>query len=146
MKQRINISKAHLGKLSILLQTPWNLILYTSLAVQWLTLRLGVWVQYLVGELRSHMPQGQKTKTWIRSNTVTNSVRNGASWGCRKHDSSTAQSALWPRTLCGSEGNSRFMTTSSQSNALLEHLLFGSPQHVTSLQFPLQTNEDQGLT
>ena len=38
----------------------------TSLAVQWLGLRLpmqGVWVRSLVGEIRSHMPHGQKTKT-----------------------------------------------------------------------------------
>ena len=38
----------------------------TSLAVQWLRFHLpmkGVQVQSLVGELRSHMPQGQKTKT-----------------------------------------------------------------------------------
>ena len=38
----------------------------TSLAVQWLRLRLpmqGVWVRSLVRELRSHMPCGQKTKT-----------------------------------------------------------------------------------
>ena len=38
----------------------------TSLLVQWLRLRLpmqGVRVQSLVGELRSHMPRGQKTKT-----------------------------------------------------------------------------------
>ena len=38
----------------------------TSLVVQWLRLRLpmqGVWVRSLVGELRSHMPPGQKTET-----------------------------------------------------------------------------------
>ena len=38
----------------------------TSLAVQWLRLRLPlqeVWVQSLAGELRSHMPRGQKFKT-----------------------------------------------------------------------------------
>ena len=38
----------------------------TSLVVQWLRLHLpmqGVWVQSLVGELRSHMLLGQKTKT-----------------------------------------------------------------------------------
>ena len=38
----------------------------TSLAVQWLGLHLpiqGVLVQSLVGELRSHMPRGQKNKT-----------------------------------------------------------------------------------
>ena len=37
----------------------------TSLAVQWLRLRLslqGVRVQSLVGELRSHMPQAKKIK------------------------------------------------------------------------------------
>ena len=32
-------------------------------------------VQSLVGELRSHMPQGQKTKTYSRSNIVTNSIK-----------------------------------------------------------------------
>ena len=38
----------------------------TSLAVQWLRLHFpmqGVRIQSLVGELRSHMPHGQKTKT-----------------------------------------------------------------------------------
>ena len=38
----------------------------TSLAVQWLRLRLpvqGVWVQPLVRELRSHMLGGQKNRT-----------------------------------------------------------------------------------
>jgi len=37
----------------------------TSLAVQWLRLHLpmqGVWVQSLVRELRSHMPEKQKRK------------------------------------------------------------------------------------
>ena len=29
-----------------------------------------------VRELRSHMPQGQKTKTWNRSNIITNSIRS----------------------------------------------------------------------
>ena len=40
-------------------------LLGTSLVVQWLRLNLpmqGVWVQSLVGELRSHTPHGQKTK------------------------------------------------------------------------------------
>ena len=38
----------------------------TSLLVQWLRLCLimqGVWVRYLVGEVRPHMPLGQKIKT-----------------------------------------------------------------------------------
>ena len=37
----------------------------TSLVVQWLRLHTtqGVWVRSLVGELRSHMACGQKTKT-----------------------------------------------------------------------------------
>ena len=38
----------------------------TSLVVQWLRLHLamqGVQIRSLVGELRSHMPHGQKTKT-----------------------------------------------------------------------------------
>ena len=42
----------------------------TSLAVQWLRLRLpmqGVWVQSLVGELGSHMPHGQKKQTNIKN-------------------------------------------------------------------------------
>ena len=49
-----------------------------SLVVQWLRLRLsmqGVWVRSLVWELRFHLPQGQKTKTQNRSNTVTNSMK-----------------------------------------------------------------------
>ena len=43
-----------------------NNFIGTSLAVQWLGLRLpmqGVRVRSLVGELRFHMPRGQKTKT-----------------------------------------------------------------------------------
>ena len=46
--------------------------------VQCLRLRLptqGTRVQYLAGELRSHMLQGQKTKTQNRSNIVTNSTK-----------------------------------------------------------------------
>ena len=34
-----------------------------------------VQVQSLVGELRSHMPQSQKTKTWNRSNILTNLIK-----------------------------------------------------------------------
>ena len=44
---------------------------------QWLRLCLpmqGVWVRSLVGELGSHMPQGQKATTQNRSNIVTNSI------------------------------------------------------------------------
>ena len=57
-----------------------NLIksLGTSLAVQWLQFPLpkqGLQVQSLVGELRSHMPRGQKAKTLNRSNAVTNSIK-----------------------------------------------------------------------
>ena len=50
----------------------------TSLVVQWLRLRLpkqGVKVRSLVGELGSHMPHGQKTRTYNSSNTVTNSIK-----------------------------------------------------------------------
>ena len=50
----------------------------TSLVVQWLRLHLpvqGGQVQSLVGELRSHIPQGQKTKTSNRSNIVTNPIK-----------------------------------------------------------------------
>ena len=50
----------------------------TSLVVQWFRLHLpvqGEQVQSLVGELRSHMPQGQKTKTQNRSNIVTNLIK-----------------------------------------------------------------------
>ena len=36
----------------------------------------GVWVRSLVGELRSHMPKGQKTKNIkSRSNIVTNAIK-----------------------------------------------------------------------
>ena len=35
----------------------------------------GVWVWFLVGELSSHMPYSQKTKTLNRSNTATNSTK-----------------------------------------------------------------------
>ena len=50
----------------------------TSLVVQGLTFHLplqGVKVQSLVGELRSHMPFGQKTKTSNRSDTLANSIK-----------------------------------------------------------------------
>ena len=50
----------------------------TSLVVQCLRLCLpmqGVWVQCLVGKLRSHMPWGQETKTENRNNIVTNSIK-----------------------------------------------------------------------
>ena len=36
----------------------------------------GVWVRPLIWELRSHMPQDQKTKTWNRSSVITNSIKN----------------------------------------------------------------------
>ena len=42
----------------------------TSLVVQWLRLSLpmqGRWARFLVGKLRSHMPHGQKIKTWNRA-------------------------------------------------------------------------------
>ena len=47
----------------------------TSLVVQWLRLlpTQRVQVRSLLGEPRSHMPLGQKGKTWNRSNIVTNS-------------------------------------------------------------------------
>jgi len=50
----------------------------TSLVVQWLRLHLpmlGVRVRSLIGELRSHIPHGQETKTLNRSNIVTNSIK-----------------------------------------------------------------------
>ena len=46
--------------------------------VQWLRLHLpvqGIQVQSLVRELRSHMPCGQKIKTYNRSNVVTHSIK-----------------------------------------------------------------------
>ena len=46
--------------------------------VQWLGLQLpmqGVQVWSLVGVLRSHIPGGKKTKTYNRSNIVTNSIK-----------------------------------------------------------------------
>ena len=45
---RVVLSKTNLG---------------TSLLVQWLTLHLPMQVRSLVGELRSHMPYGQETRT-----------------------------------------------------------------------------------
>lgn len=45
--------------------------------VQWLKLHLskqGVRVRSLLGELRPHMPGGQKAKTKNRSHTVTNAI------------------------------------------------------------------------
>ena len=58
--------------------TNSNIILLTSLVVQWLRLRLpmqevGVWP--LVREFRAYMPLGQETKTENRSNIVTNSIK-----------------------------------------------------------------------
>ena len=50
----------------------------TSAEVQRLRLCLPmprVWVWFLVGHLRSHMPSGQNTKTWNRSSIVTNSIK-----------------------------------------------------------------------
>ena len=50
----------------------------TSLGVQWLRFCLpmkGMWVWSLVGELGSHMPGDQKTRTHNRSNTATNSIQ-----------------------------------------------------------------------
>ena len=53
------------------------IFLETSLVVQWLRLHLvRLWVQSLVREPRSHMPQGQKT----RNNIVRNSVKT-LTWG-----------------------------------------------------------------
>ena len=46
----------------------------SPLVVQWLRYHLPMqWlqIQSLVGELRSHMPRGQKAKTENRNNTVT---------------------------------------------------------------------------
>ena len=39
------------------------------------TSNAGVWVWSLVREIRSHMPQGQKTKTENRKNIVTDSIK-----------------------------------------------------------------------
>ena len=53
---------------------PWHS--GTSVAGQWFGLHLPtqrVWVQSLVGEIRSHMSHGQKMQP--RSSIVTNSVR-----------------------------------------------------------------------
>ena len=50
----------------------------TSKEVQWLRLCLpkqGMQVQSQVGELSSHMPLGQKTRTYNRSNITTNSIK-----------------------------------------------------------------------
>ena len=35
----------------------------------------GLWVQFLVGDFRFHMPWGQKIKTGNRSNIVTNAIK-----------------------------------------------------------------------
>ena len=50
-----------------------------SPVVWWLRLRLpvrGVQVRSLVGKLRSHMPPGQKPRTYNRSDVVTNSIKS----------------------------------------------------------------------
>ena len=49
----------------------------TSLEVQWVRFFFpiqGVWDPFLVGELNSHLPLGQKIKTPNRSSIVTNSI------------------------------------------------------------------------
>ena len=59
----------------------------TFLVVQWLKLCLPtqwVYVQSLVRALRSHMPCGQTTKTWNRSNVVTNSIKTFKKWSSWK--------------------------------------------------------------
>ena len=51
---------------------------WTELVIQWLRLCIpaqGVQVESLVGELTFHMPRGQKSKIYNRSNIVTNSVK-----------------------------------------------------------------------
>ena len=47
----------------------------TSLVIQWLRLCLPICVQFLVRELRPHMPHSQKTKTENRNNIITNSIK-----------------------------------------------------------------------
>ena len=57
----------------------------TSVAVQWLRLRLqiqGLQVRSLAGKLRSYMPRGQKKKK-TRNNIVTNSI-NTLKWSTSK--------------------------------------------------------------
>ena len=44
--------------------------------VKTLCFQCRTWVQFLVGELNSHMPRGQKFKTQNRSNIVTNAIKN----------------------------------------------------------------------
>ena len=64
--------------LSLLIRLLKNEPQRTSLVVQWLRLPFPmqeVWVQSLVRELRSNMPQSQKPKTSNRSNIVTNSIK-----------------------------------------------------------------------
>ena len=51
--------------LRCLLSSHQNLVCMTSLVVQWLGLQLltqGVWIRFLLGELSTHMPHGQKTQ------------------------------------------------------------------------------------
>ena len=57
---------------------PWSPRSIVSMVVQWLRLCLsmqGVWVQFLVSDLRSHKPCSQETKTQNRSNIVTSSIK-----------------------------------------------------------------------
>ena len=63
-------------------------VLGTSLIVQWLGLCLPtqeVRVQSLVEELRSNLPCCQKTKTYNRNNTVTNSIKTFQNWSRSKN-------------------------------------------------------------
>ena len=51
----------------------------TWVVVQLLRLHLpmqGVRVRSVVRELRFHMPHGQRTRTWKKSNIITNSIKN----------------------------------------------------------------------
>ena len=60
-EQKDNVNR----EMNILRKGPKQMLEGISLAVQWLRLRLsmqGVQIRSLVGELRSHMPPGQKNK------------------------------------------------------------------------------------
>ena len=77
-KYPLTYHEAVIGQCTNITHLPFLEVSGTSLAVQWLRLRLPlqrVWVPSLARELTFHMPHGQKIKTRNRSIAVTNSMK-----------------------------------------------------------------------
>ena len=72
------ISLITYARLNLIFSVIYKIITGTSLVVQWLRLHLprqGMQIRSPVWKLRSHMLQGQKSKTFFKSNIVTNSIK-----------------------------------------------------------------------